>query len=501
MTTPEGAAQPRVSARARSALSLALCSSLAFLALYSRAGRAARDLPPATPSPELRLESQTAALVARLAAAEQWEPESLGGFGNARSRVHACYVRLRSTASADELTALCDRHPDPKVRVYAFMALAERGEDVFDLLQRRLSDLAWVDTAANLGLRGHPFGGRWRVADMVLHMAWSGTGLAQHSERLNEAQRRELTDQVLARPRPLRFQAWLLEQLGCPAAHYEAVRALASSEAPAALLALARYRRPRDVKVIAAAMGSGRHAAAESAMAAFPDPAFLPLLAARLARLRDSSEREQLSSCYRALAAQRSAQAAGLLATAITEGWPEPHLEALQAALLEHLEQDVYAALLPELLDAQLRLDRRVLARIGQLDPTALLARFERLFRRLEGEAVVELMAFLERERSPTCTVALNACLRWAGHAERGTGSWSASGCRVSLTKHRGLAALAKTHGDAETLALLADYARADPHPARQETWAGAAQELRRRLRSAVPRAAPPAEGELDTSR
>lgn len=279
MTTPEGAAQPRVSARARSAVSLALCSSLAFLALYSCAGRAARDLPPATPSPELRLEAQTEALVARLAAAEQWEPESLGGFGNARSRVHACYVRLRRTAAAHELAALCDRHPDPKVRVYAFMALAERGEDVFDLLQRRLSDLAWVDTAANLGLRGHPFGGRWRVADMVLHMAWSGVGLAQPSETLSEAQRRALTDQVLARPR------------------------------------------------------------------------------------------------------------------------------------------------------------------------------------------------------------------------------WSASGCRVSSTKHRGLAALAKTHGDAETLALLADYAREDPHPARQETWAGAAQELRRRLRSAGPRAAPPAEGDLDTSR
>jgi hypothetical protein len=427
---------------------------------------------PRPPRPALRAPVQK--LVNKLRAGHRWEPKWLGGFVNEPSRQFAIYEKLARTATADELRSLA-RHPSPCVRAYAFLGLLEGRHDIAPLLLERLTDHAWLKTAEDRGLQGHPFGGRWRVADVLLFMAWSGTGVRQ-GRTLAEEERGLIRDRVLATASPLRFQAQLLNELGTPPERYAQVRALAKGDSLAALEALARYRKPDDLKLIAArfAVDEGR-AAAFAAMRAFPHPTHFEQLLAFEERAL-AQEREGQRLYFRAVAAQEDPRAADLLGRGLKTGSESQRTRTLRvvAEVLDEVrEEQRFRKLLWRLVEGYKGLSPRILRHLAVEDPEQMLLHLGPLLRSklYSSEAREFLVEFLARERTTGRKAVMNDFLEWAGRKPSREVS-------LSLTKLV-LERAVPTLGDARTRVLLEEFVATETHRARRIAFTQALNVLR----------------------
>jgi hypothetical protein len=187
------------------------------------------------------------------------------------------YAQLRRGASDGELRQLL-RHPSPVVRVYAFQALADHHPD--SALAAELSSIVGDVSEVWLGGAGP---GKSTVAELALERVES---------RLAGAERDAIAAQLLTTRSPTRYAARMRREWTFSRALHEPLRALARDGDGDVLPALARYRDPADIPLLAAALREPTAEYALQAIAEFPDASFVGplrelqqrLLAARIQR-------------------------------------------------------------------------------------------------------------------------------------------------------------------------------------------------------------------------
>lgn len=187
----------------------------------------------------------------------------------ARGAAHPAYARLRELASDAQLRELL-QHASPEVRVYAFQALAERQPHsaLFAELSVAVADLSVVPRS---DARGES-----TVADLALERV---------QQRLSGVERDAIARQLLTSRVPQRSAARIKREWTFSSALHEPLRTLARAGEGDVLPALARYRDPDDIPLLAAGLRETTAEHALQAIAEFPDERFLAPLQAFQRRL------------------------------------------------------------------------------------------------------------------------------------------------------------------------------------------------------------------------
>lgn len=178
-----------------------------------------------------------AELVDTLAAAETLDGPAIGDDG-IRSDTWKTYERLRSQASAAELTALLE-HASPIVRCYALRALLENETktDWPTILRAHSRDTAEVMQFEGCGKM------RWAAGDVMV-------GFVRDHKAMTDAQWREFGAVLIREKSPLSTREWALRSLTFGDDLLHEIRALAKAGDPPAAIALARYRIAKDQPIL-----------------------------------------------------------------------------------------------------------------------------------------------------------------------------------------------------------------------------------------------------------
>lgn len=189
------------------------------------------------------------------------------------------YIKLSSMAHTKELKLLTD-DPNPVVRVYAFQALVERKEpEVYSILLDHLTDNEEVTTF--YGCIVSPA----KVGDELLEIAASkrvNTSDKQIKEKfLSDQQLAEINHQLIINSKiKLQARANLLFEMEPEEKYYRYIHQMAlRKEEPAALVALSRFQKQKDVSLIKEMLTRedfSYHALRAAVI--FPDEAFYPVL-------------------------------------------------------------------------------------------------------------------------------------------------------------------------------------------------------------------------------
>lgn len=246
------------------------------------------------------------------------------GFAGTRPEQWDRYEALRAKATDDELVMLTS-DSNAVVRCYAFKALTERKTiDPFTVVLRHLSDTETVHTLYGC------IGGCQKVGDYFLEMAsvkqqaivdslllyGNGNSLAARDEML-----------LLLKP---------LEK------YYKPVRRLAIEENDrVAIVALAKYRKPRDIPVIERLLKDSNDInwRGFEAVKNFPDPSFYPYLEKALKDEIKNDKENDVQELYYAIVQYKNKASKELLKFALSEAKDMKyihHSDYLSQALREY---------------------------------------------------------------------------------------------------------------------------------------------------------------------
>ena len=251
----------------------------------------------------------------------QWAGKSQAG-----SKQFAKFVELQKHASKEELRYLTV-HTSPVVRCYAFWALAlDSAEDLLSIILNHLPDTALVVT--RFGCTGTIMSS----GDFFIRLA-TGEFFVPEVRQLSNAQRKVLDSILIYRPNQLWAKNIAIARADADERLLNRLRQLVREENhQAALVKLAKYRRPEDLVLILSNRGSGEaeprgHFYTYRAVQAFPHPALFNLLKEHLpltlGKTHYSNEWREL---FTAIAAYRSEEARQLLAK---------HYEDIRGDLME----------------------------------------------------------------------------------------------------------------------------------------------------------------------
>lgn len=252
-----------------------------------------------------KVSPEVSRLAEQLRQANRVEGEFIGPSGGP-SEVFAVYRNLRDAATRQELKLLLDDR-SPTVRVYAFRGLQSKHNevDLLPIVLRRLADTERVSYQAGCIVR------EMAVADVLVEFV---------QQDLSEAQRRALDEALIHRGGSLEARRLaLLRSAPVPSRHDE-IRKLALHGQGGALVALARYRDERDVRLL---LGKLKLGSREPflAVAIFPHHQFFPTLVGMHSAFLDVSKSgfwRERTEYYRAVAAYRTPQAKKLLRSALS---------------------------------------------------------------------------------------------------------------------------------------------------------------------------------------
>lgn len=178
---------------------------------------------------------------------------------------------LSTEANVHDLEQLVNSHPSPTLRCYAFGALLRKDkESIFKILAGRLNDTEQVRVVVGEEIRV------MNVADFMINSAlpkftdnYVGTLTIEEVIRLDSM--------LLYTPNSLQATKRMLQRLIPEENYYERVKTLAIKREPLeALVALARYRNPKDIPIFLANTGSP--STLLQVVNIFPDRAFIPFL-------------------------------------------------------------------------------------------------------------------------------------------------------------------------------------------------------------------------------
>ncbi len=307
--------------------------------------------------------------VAVLASAPSVDGSSVG-YAGVETPAWGAYLHLRDHAPAEELTRLLG-HERPVVRVYALQALVDRHPevDLLPLLLGRLDDRAPVETM-----------------DGCIHstssVADEAFGLI--AGRLSSPARERVLEVLLAQRPPIASLGSALEEWEMPERFLAAVRTLAKSgapAAPAALTALARFRRPEDVPLISGRLVDATWYALR-AIRRFPHADFLPLLRAMHPALLAETHHSTTQREFYAAAAGFGAAALDLLSAPFDPQREVPmrsyQLDRVFEALADK-EDPAFVPLLFRLWEERGKTDARVFDRLWAADRDRALGLLEKL--------------------------------------------------------------------------------------------------------------------------
>ncbi len=169
------------------------------------------------------------------------------GLSGDRTEQYDNFVELKKLATQTELLLLVN-HPNPAVRAYSFWALTEyQNIDLLPIIKNHLNDNETVDTTfACLGqIR--------RTGDFFIKAATSDSGWIRQksSKKLPSSQLQSLDRTLIQQPNDFFAQNEALVRINPDPALYPRIRHLLIDEHnPAALVALAKYKKEQDIPLI-----------------------------------------------------------------------------------------------------------------------------------------------------------------------------------------------------------------------------------------------------------
>ena len=228
------------------------------------------------------------------------------------------FVELEKTASKQELLALTD-YPNAVVRCYACWALTHDSTvDLFPVIIRHLNDDSLVFTQFGC------IGSSQAAGDFFIELVTPEL-IDLEAKKLPEEKRRLLDSFLLFVPNRLQAKSWALQRADTSGSLYERIRELAiKAHDQEAMVSLARYRKARDIPFIldnpSCDQGNTRSCYYTwRAIAAFPDPAFFPMLEGSLGKTLDKTHySNEWRELYNAIAAYQNENAVRLLTIPFT---------------------------------------------------------------------------------------------------------------------------------------------------------------------------------------
>lgn len=234
------------------------------------------------------------------------------------------FLQMKKIATTDELVDLT-RHHSGVVRGYAFLALSHRDNvNLLDIISRHVADSEQVSISYCC------IGWYVRVGDIMIDFATSrrfGDGL----QRLDSLQLARLDSMLIFTPNQLDARESALTRMAPRPGWYSQVRELVTRDRyGAALIALAKYRKPEDIGLILGFYDTeypnwvmtGSPYPSDScrsyafrAMAEFPHPNFLPVLTSYLEATPTKPRycRHEYSEWLKAVAAFENGDAVALI--------------------------------------------------------------------------------------------------------------------------------------------------------------------------------------------
>ncbi len=313
------------------------------------------------------------------------------------------FFRLRDTATAQELIALCE-HPQPTIRCFAFKALLyHKRVDLMPIIKNHLDDNGEVELSVCVATR-------FNVGDFFIEAAtWDDPKKRLH--RLTAAQSAELDRLLIHTPNKLRARATALWRVGPDEAFYPRIRELVVKDHDReALFALARFRKAEDVPLILGFRRDGSYWSTYRAIRYFPHSDFMPLLKRRLEVTFDEGLcTTQTRELYAAIASYESEKAAELLDSVYKHAKSRrgQHIDYVFNAL-ESAEAPVFLEMRWELWEQHLRITPELYAGLSKADPQRAYAM---TIKSLENASTVSSRGFSINSRD--CTAARTLMEDW----------------------------------------------------------------------------------------
>jgi hypothetical protein len=282
----------------------------------------------------VELSPEVAKHAAALRKTNRVEGGTIGVVGSS-SDIHAVYEKLRAAAGKEELVRLL-HDKNPAVRVYAFWGLYEKfpQSNWFDHLMGRLTDTQHVL---------YQFGcieQNLAVADLLLQWSW---------QYLDKTQLQQVGDWLVENPNNLQARYRIFRDFSPKPKHHAAVRKLAQEGAKGSLQALAGFRDPADLPIIAKYLNANNGDALKAAEL-FPHPKLFSSLPAMHEVFLDLDDgyHGNMDEYYRAVAAFGGPQARKILGSVLDI--PETRLNREYPLTAAYRAIIVYRKDYPELL-------------------------------------------------------------------------------------------------------------------------------------------------------
>ncbi len=251
------------------------------------------------------------------------------------------FIALKDVASKKELLMLVN-HPTPAVRAYAFWALSMRSDtDVLKIIEQHYNDNEVIEVTDGCSFSYKPVGDF--LIDLIVNKPGNSPDALPKSE-LSKTQRESLDSKLVNLPNSFGYLDQVLLQIQPDPILYPRIRELWTKEKkPAALVALAKYHKKRDIPLIVDSFSlpyvlpyPWNRSYTYKAVYEYPHPVFFPLLKHDF---NDPKGNPFPLELYTAIANYRNHEAFSLLTTAVSNKSKEHQVTDTYANIFCALKQ------------------------------------------------------------------------------------------------------------------------------------------------------------------